>query len=168
MKRYRSAPSLLAFISLITALLCSCYGNNTSMSASRSQAVKDSVLQLADLTAKDISARGPIAWLDHFEDSPDFFMASDGILAFKNYQTADTFIKDTLVKAISKINLRWSAIRIDPLSPEIATMAASFHEDISYQSGKITPYDGYFTGTAHETEKRWKFRNAHWSLRHGK
>ena len=167
MKKYYSLMSWTIYIALISTVLLSCQQNKTSLSTAQSQEVRNSVLKLAGLTAKDISAKGPIAWLYHFEDSPDFFMANEGTLALPNYHAADSFVKNTLIKIISKITLKWSAIRVDPLTPQIAVMAASFHEDVADVSGKITPYDGYFTATVHKTEKGWKFRNAHWSLKPG-
>ena len=160
MKPYHSASLMLAFISV---LLFSCQGCKTSLSEDQSRAVKDSVLQLVGMTAKGISTKGPIAWLDYFEDSPGFFMANDGSVQLPDYKTADSFIKNTLVKVISKITLKWSAIRVDPLTSEIAVMAAGYHEDITDASGKTTPYDGYFTALVHKTAKGWKFRDEHWS-----
>lgn len=160
MKPYHPVLSVLPFISV---LLFSCQGSKTSFSEDQSRAVKDSVLQLADMTAKGISTKGPIAWLDYFEDSPGFFMANDGGVQLPDYKTADSFIKNTLVKVISKITLKWSAIRVDPLTPGIAVMAAGYHEDITDASGKTTPYDGYFTALVHKTANGWKFRDEHWS-----
>ncbi len=164
MKKYYSLPC----IAFLSAFLFSCKQGDTSLSESQSAEVKADVLKLADATAKGISSKGPIAWLDYFEDSPGFFMASGGSLALPDYHTADTFIKGTLVKVIPKITLKWSDIRVDPLTSQIAAMGAGFHEDVTDPTGKITPYDGYFTGTVHHTEKGWKFRDEHWSMKPGK
>jgi hypothetical protein len=153
---------------LALILLFSCKQNSTTFTASEAASVKDSVQLLAANTAKDISTKGPIAWLDYFEDASDFFMASNGDMAFADYKTADLFIKNTLVKQIPHINLKWSNIRIDPLTPQIAIIGANFHEDITDSLGKVTPFDGYFTAAAHQTAKGWKYRNAHWSIKDGK
>jgi hypothetical protein len=118
--------------------------------------------------ARDISAKGPIAWLGYFDNSPEFFMANDGQLAFRNYQSAQTFIKDTLVKSISKINLKWSNTRIDVLSLCVASIGSNFHEDITFANGKPMPFNGYFTGTAIRRGKSWKLRNLHWSMKAAK
>jgi hypothetical protein len=164
MKKYYS----ILWIAFLSAFLFSCKQSDASLSDSQSAEVKAAVLKLADLTAKDISTKGPIAWLDYFEDSPGFFMASGGSLALTDYHTADSFIKGTVIKMMPKISLKWSDIRVDPLTPQIAIMGAGFHEDVTDPSGKITPYDGYFTGTVHHTEKGWKFRDEHWSMKPGK
>ncbi len=150
------------------SLLFSCKQNTTSFTASQAASIKDSVMQLANNTAKDITAKGPIAWLDYFENSPDFFMASDGDLAFVNYAAANSFIKNTLVHQMRAITLKWSNIRINPTSPDYATMAANFHEDITDLAGKTMPFDGYFTATVHQTTKGWKYLNMHWSIKPGK
>jgi hypothetical protein len=168
MKKYYSILPGLLCVSFLSVFLFSCKQSDTSLSDSQSQEVKTDVLKLANQTASDISARGPIAWLDYFEDSPSFFMASGGSLALPDYNTANSFIKGTVVKMMPKITLKWSDIRVDPLTPQIAVMGAGFHEDVTDPSGKITPYDGYFTATVHETEKGWKFRNEHWSMKPGK
>jgi hypothetical protein len=159
-------PSLIFVLAtgfVLAASLFSCSLNNSTLTDSQSQEVRDSVLNLAGLTAKGVSTEGPVAWLDYFENSPGFFMANDGNLALPNYQTANTFIKNTVVKVMPKITLKWSAIRVDPLTPQIAVMAARFHEDVTDPAGKITPYNGYFTALVHKTEKGWKFRDEHWS-----
>lgn len=154
-------------ITFISTSLLSCQENKISLSASQSREIRDSILKLADITAKDISTRGPIAWLDHFEDSPDFFMANEGSLALTSYHEAALFIKDTLIKVMPRITLQWSAIHVYPLTPQIAVMAANFHEEVADTSGKMTPYDGYCTATIRKTETGWKFRNLHWSLKTG-
>jgi hypothetical protein len=157
-------PFKLIIPLLALILLFSC-NQKPSFTTSEAASVKDSVLLLAANTAKDISTKGPIAWLYYFEDMPDFFMASNGDMAFPDYKTADSFIRNTLVKQIPHINLKWSNIRIDPLTPQVAVIGANFHEDITDALGKVTPFDGYFTATAHQTSKGWKYRNAHWSIK---
>jgi hypothetical protein len=154
---------LLTCVLAIAALLYSCGASSNTLTDAQSQEVRDSVMKLAGITAKGISTKGPVAWLDYFEDSPGFFMANDGTLALPDYKTANSFIKNTVVKVMPKITLKWSAIRVDPLTSNIAVMAAGFHEDVTDPSGKITPYNGYFTALVHKTAKGWRFRDEHWS-----
>lgn len=91
-------------------------------------------------------------------------MASEGQLVFPNNDSAKNFIKNTLVKSISKIELHWNNIRVDPLTTRLAGIAANFHEDITDYEGKKITEDGYFTGIAHQTPQGWQLRNAHWSV----
>jgi len=145
------------------ALSCKCHKKHFTTTDSLS--VKDNVTHMAASIAADVSAKGPVAWLKYFQDSPGFFMANDGQLAFHNYQSAKVFIQDTLVKAISKITLRWSNLRICPLSPRIASIGSNFHEDITFANGKIMPTDGYFSGIAILTSKGWQLQSCHWSAK---
>lgn len=145
-------------------VIVSCNAKKETLTAKQIANVKDSVQQMATSIATTISQQGPTAWLRYFEDAPNFFMASEGKLVFPNYDTAKNFINNTLVKIIRKIELRWSDVRIDPLTTNLANMAATFHEDITDASGKTTPQDGYFTGLAHQTPQGWKLLNAHWSV----
>ena len=114
--------------------------------------------------AQDISNDGPAAWLNYFEDSPDFFMANEGQLVFKDSKTAKKFIINTLVKNIPVVKLQWDHLRIDPITSVFAAMGAGFHEDQVNSSGKKLAYDGYFTGIAHYDGHSWKLRNLHWSI----
>ncbi len=158
----------LTCLALILCLFTSCQQNPATLTTEQVTAEKDSVLRLADATAKDVSARGPIAWLDHFENSPHFFMANDGFLALPDYKTAESFVKETLVKQLRSINLHWSAIRVEALTPEFAIMAANYYEDITDNTNKTTVYKGYLTATVQHTAKGWKFLNVHWSGKSGK
>ena len=124
---------------------------------------RDSVQVMMHSIVKDLSQKGPIAWLSYFEDTPEFFMVSNGGLEFPNIDTAKYFINHTLVKIIAGIELRWGNIRIDVLTNEWASVSALYHEDIRDSSCKTMPYDGYFTAIAHRTSEGWKLRNLHWS-----
>jgi hypothetical protein len=130
--------------------------------------VDDSVRQMMETIGKDVSARGPIAWLDHFENSKDFFMASGGSLVFPNYDSAAGFVKTVVVRMMPKVELSWSNIRISALDEDYANIAADFHEDITDSLGFRKPSDGYFTGIAHHGASGWMVLNAHWSYKSAK
>jgi len=114
--------------------------------------------------ATDISAKGPIAWLDWFEASPDFFMASEGMIVFANADSASSFIRNKLVKQIHTIDLRWDNMRIDPISDNFAVVAANWKENLTDFSNNKISEGGYFTGLAEKTSKGWQLRNCHWSV----
>ena len=154
-------------ITLLFALnvFISCKSDHAQLSVTETALVKDSVTQMAANIARDISRNGPRAWLNYFEDSPGFFMANQGGLAFHDYQSARVFILNTLVKSIIHIKLRWIHLRIDPVSTDTASIGADFHEDITDAAGKTISVDGYFTGLAHNNGDKWKLRNLHWSVK---
>jgi hypothetical protein len=149
----------------VLSLTISCRSHHARLSADKYKLVNDSVRQMTANIAADVSKNGPKAWLDYFEDTPDFFMANEGVLVFKDRQSAKTFILNTVVKIIPQIKLQWSSIRIDPLSRDIASIGADFHEDQVTNTGAKLSYDGYFTGVAHFDGHHWKLRNAHWSIK---
>lgn len=155
--------TIILMISIVFAI--SCNTNTGSLNAKQVADIQDSVQRMTESIAKNVSLEGPVAWLQYFENAPGFFMASNGQLVFPNIDTARNFINNILVKSIVKIELRWSNIRIDPLSGKLAGISAIFHEDITDSTRKMTPYDGYFTGIAHQTSQGWKLHNAHWSIR---
>jgi hypothetical protein len=167
MKKKRLYPSLTFWVPLLLAtnVIISCEQKPSHLGIPESAQVKESVSKMAVNMARDISNKGPAAWLDYFENTPGFFMASQGQLVFTDYQSAQNFILNTLDKEISKISLRWNNLRVDPLSSDLALIGADFHEDLSNISGKIISIDGYFTGMASLSNNRWKLRNLHWSIK---
>src|ERR1700692_579644 len=154
---------LFTLVGLIL-LISSCHNNADSLTASQRSIIMHSVQLMLDSIAKAISHEGPVAWIRYFENSPDFYMASEGQLAFTNNDSLANFLKNTYAKSVSKIDLSWSHVRIDPFTSKIAAVAAIFHEDITDFAGRKTPSDGYFTGIAHQTSQGWLFQNAHWSI----
>lgn len=167
MKKNHTMPAFKYCVLLLFAisLVVSCKRNHAKLNAADRALVKDSVTNMAANIAADISKNGPRAWLNYFEDTPDFFMANEGQLVFQDHQSAKTFILNTVVKNILQIKLRWEHIRIDPLTSRLASIGADFHEDQTIASGKNLSIDGYFTGIAHYDGHRWKLRNAHWSIK---
>ena len=167
MKKRQLNPSLTFWVSLLLAInvAISCKQSPAHLGIQDSARVKESVNRMAVNMARDISNKGPAAWLNYFENSPRFFMASQGQLVFADYQSAQNFILNTLDKEISKISLRWNNLWVDPLASDLAFIGADFHEDLSNISGKIISIDGYFTGTASRGNNGWKLRNLHWSIK---
>jgi hypothetical protein len=151
------------FVLLVFFLINSCNNNIETFTAKERSLVHDSVKLMTDSIAITVTHEGPTAWLKYFENTPDFFMVSDGQLVFPNIDTAKYFINNVLVTKMPKLELRWSEVRIDPLTNEFANIAAFYHEDIPDSTGKKIPYDGYFTSIAHHTSQGWKLHNAHWS-----
>jgi len=149
---------LLAF-----CIIVSCKPGHEKFSEAEKTFVKNSVDNLTKNIADDVSKKGPRAWLNYFEDANGFFMANQGKISFEDYRAAKMFILNNLVKNVRRIKLKWNNVRVDPLGPDLASMGAGFHEDITDMSGKTISVDGYFTGLAHYDGIKWKLRNLHWS-----
>lgn len=154
----------LLVATLLAAACGSRSGDASSMTPARTAAVEENVRAFAATVARDVTAGGPAAWRRHFEDTPAFFMASEGRLAFPNSQSATAGIQD-LARSIKRIELHWGDdLRIDPLAPDLAMVAAPWREIQVSASGERVEQAGYFTGLAEYRNGRWQFRNAHWSV----
>jgi hypothetical protein len=122
------------------------------------------VREFASAVAHDVTQEGPAAWRNHFADSPAFFMASEGRLVFPTSASATAAIQD-LTRTIRHVELQWGAdLRVDPLAPGLAVVAAPYHEIRVDATGGRVDESGFFTGTAEYRGGRWQFRNAHWSV----
>ena len=129
----------------------------------RASAIDGEVRRFAATVAQDVTQEGPAAWRKHFANSSAFFMASEGRLQFADSASAITGIQE-LTRVIKRIELQWGDIRVDPLTPELAQMGATWHEISQDATGKRTEDSGYFTGIAELRNGHWQFRNAHWSV----
>jgi hypothetical protein len=158
---------LLSWIVILGAILSTdCTGAKTSSRLNPDQTLQitNSVRAFAATVANDITSRGPLAWRDHFADTPSFFMAADGQLVFANSDAATRGIKE-LPRSIAHIELRWGdPVLVDPLTPALAMLAAPYHEVLVDNAGHRVESSGYFTGLAELGPAGWKFRNAHWSV----
>jgi hypothetical protein len=151
---------------LSAILFTDCTGARTSSSLTMDQSVAttNSVRAFAGTVANDVTARGPLAWRDHFAETPSFFMAAEGQLVFANSDAATRGIRE-LPGRIAQIELRWGdPVLVDPLTTALAMMAAPYHEVEVDPAGHRVESSGYFTGLVELGPAGWKFRNAHWSV----
>lgn len=127
-------------------------------------AITDSVRAFAESVARGVTARGPAAWRAYFAAEPAFFKASEGRLVFPNSDSAARAIT-TLSQPIAKIELAWGEpLRIDPLAPGVALLAAPYHELRVDTLGRRVEEDGFLTAIVEHGPAGWQFRNAHWSV----
>jgi hypothetical protein len=139
-------------------------GEADEMSAPRAAAVTADVRGFMQTVAQDITRDGPTAWRREFADTPAFFMAAEGRLAFADSAAATAGIAQ-LPKFIKEIELRWGDdLRVDPLTQDLAVVGSSYHESRVDPAGKRTEESGYFTAVAQFREGHWQFRDAHWSV----
>jgi hypothetical protein len=137
--------------------------NSLPPTAARRAVVEEDVRRFANIVAHDVTQDGPIAWRKHFSDSPSFFMAVNGKLAFPSGPAAAQAIP-VIARAIKHIELRWGDdLRVDVLTPELAVVAASWTEVLDLGDGHRVTESGYFTGVAENRNGQWQFRDAHWS-----
>jgi|SRR6185312_12393197 len=150
---------------LVISIFSSCESDRARSAVTESTVVKDSVLRMTANIAADVSNNGPQAWLRYFENTPGFFMANEGELPFCDYPSAKTVILTVVAKKISQVKLKWSNLRVDPLTDSLAAVGADFHEDQILANKQRLYIDGYFTGLAHFDGHSWKLRDLHWSVK---
>ena len=125
--------------------------------------VRENVQAFMQRVASEVSQEGPTAWCRYFDTSPAFFMVVNGQLAFANGAAAQEGTKN-FARTISHIKLDWEKdVRVDPLTPRFAVVAASWHEVQLDHAGHQVNESGYFTGVAQYQNGHWFFRDAHWS-----
>ncbi len=157
------------FVLPAVVLLVACGSNHLSstqqsLTSERATEVERDVRAYTGDVARDVTHDGPAAWRKHFADSPEFFMASEGRLVFPNSAAATAGIQQ-FAGTINHMELEWGHdLRVDPLTPELAVVAAPWHEIRIDKAGNRVDESGYFTAIAEYKDGRWQFRDAHWSV----
>jgi hypothetical protein len=151
-------------LAAVTSTGCDTRDRALDLMPAHAAAVADSVRSFAQAVADDVTREGPIAWRRHFAESAAFFMAAEGHLVLPNSDSATRVIQD-LARVITHIELQWGeGLRVDPLAPGLAVLAAPYHEVRIDTAGHRVEENGFFTGLAEHRAGRWRLRNAHWSV----
>jgi hypothetical protein len=138
-------------------------GESQHLTSARAGGVEDGVRAFMHEVAHDVTQDGPMAWRKHFADTPAFFMAVNGKIAFANSAEVTAGLPQ-VAQAIKQIELKWGDdFRVDLLAPDLAVVGASYHELQVWADGHHVEDSGYFTGVAQYRDGRWQFRDAHWS-----
>jgi hypothetical protein len=138
-------------------------GESQPLTSARASGVEDGVRTFMHDVAHDVTQDGPIAWRKYFADTPAFFMAVNGKIAFANSAEVTAGLPQVAL-AIKQIELKWGDdLRVDPLAPDLAVVGAPYHELQLWADGHHVEDNGYFTGVAQYRDGRWQFRDAHWS-----
>ena len=161
---YWKSITLLAVLTLsVSSLYAATSCDPQPPTPARPAAVRASVQTFMQAVAREVSQEGPTAWCRYFDSSPAFFMAVNGQLAFANRAAAEEGTKN-FARTISHIELNWGDdLRVDPLTPQFAVVAVSWHEVQLDHAGHEVTESGYFTGVAQYQNGHWFFRDAHWS-----
>jgi hypothetical protein len=140
-------------------------GESQFLTAARVGGVEDGVRAFMHDVAHDVTQDGPMAWRKYFADTPAFFMAVNGKIAFANSAEVTAGLPQVAL-AIKQIELKWGDdLRVDLLAPDLAVVGASYHELQVWADGRHVDNSGYFTGVAQYRDGRLQFRDAHWSER---
>jgi hypothetical protein len=151
--------------SLLTLLGCGIAVDrpgSDSLTAAQQQAVTNDVRAFMNGVAQDVSQNGVTAWRKHFEDTPSFFMAVNGAVAFQDSQSFTQALPG-LTRMFKRVELKWNDVRIDPLTTSFAIVGSSYHEMLTGPDDQVMPSDGFFTALAQKVGAQWQFRNVHWS-----
>jgi hypothetical protein len=160
--------SLVPVVSLVPVIgLLGCRGvvfdTFRHLTPEKRAATEKSVRQFAASVAHDVSQDGPIAWQKHFSQSPSFFMAVNGKVAFPSGQAAAQALPE-VARMYKHIELHWgNDLRVDVLATDLAVLGASYEELLDESDGHRTMSNGYFTGVTELLNGQWQFRDIHWS-----
>ena len=139
-------------------------GEQKTLTTAQKAAVEGGVRKFMANVAQDVTKEGPAAWKREFEDTPAFFLASEGRLVFADGKAAAQGI-ESLTHIVKHIELKWGDdLRVDALTPELAVVGTSWHEERDDVDGHHVSEGGYFTAVVEQRNGQWQLRDAHWSV----
>ena len=148
---------------VLPLLFAACgYRSPQELDTQRSAAAETEVLSFLDTLRADLSDRGPLAWLDHFDHGPEFSMASDGVEIFPDYAAADSIVRG-FAPELASIRLDLDDLDLHRVDAGFAHFGTPYRETLVDTSGAEMAIHGYVTGTVVRTSGRWKVRSLHWS-----
>jgi len=143
-------------------LLVACAGTPATTPARSSATVEAQVRELLTTVSRDLARDGPPGWLPYFLTGGEFFMASDGAIAFRDYQQAADGCRQ-MAHQFGSGDLEWSNVRVQPLSEDLAAFGADYREVMQQRAGSAMHFEGYVTGVAVRTLSGWQLQHLHWS-----
>lgn len=163
LSRQLRIPFLLLAITFLACLPSGAARHPPVVTSGEAVAVDQAVRAFMQTVSQSVTQDGPLAWIKYFDESPAFFMAVNGQMAFPNASAAQEGTRK-FAQTIRQIELKWGDdLRVDPLTNEFATVAVSWREIQVDTAGHSITETGFFTGLAEYREGHWQFRNAHWS-----
>ena len=124
--------------------------------------IEAELLRTLDQLCADLAERGPRAWIDHFSQSPEFRMASDGEVLFRTSLDLESAMNGFAAQ-VERLELNFSDVRTVVLGTDSAHVSAAFDEILTYTSGEREEMRGHFTALAVREGEEWRLLNAHWS-----
>lgn len=109
-----------------------------------------------------LAVRGPEAWLTFFEETPAFFMASDGMTAFADRADAEAFLAE-FAPRVETLSLRWIEPRFEVLAPDVVAVVSAYDEEITMVDGTVSTFGGQVSGVLRRTAGAWRLQHLHWS-----
>jgi hypothetical protein len=154
---------LLAAIAFIACLPGGAASHPPNVTSGEAVAVDPAVRAFMQTVSHSVTQDGPLAWIKYFDESPAFFMAVNGQMAFPNASAAQEGTRK-FAQTIRQIALKWGDdLRVDPLTNEYAAVGVSWREVQVDTAGHSVTETGYFTALTEYRDGHWQFRNAHWS-----
>jgi hypothetical protein len=154
---------LLVAITFIGSLPSGAASHPPAVTSDKALPVDRAVRAFMQNVSHSVTQDGPLAWIKYFDDSPAFFMAVNGQMAFPNASAAQEGTRK-FAQTIRQIELKWGDdLRVDPLTNEYAVVGVSWREVQVDTAGHTVTETGYFTALAEYRDGHWQFRNAHWS-----
>lgn len=147
----------------LLALVGGCGGcGGAPLSPVERRAVRDGAVAFVASIPDTLAARGPRAWLALFEDGPEFFMLADGGMTFVNRDSAVAFL-DRFAPTVLAMRLDFTDIRAEALGPGVASVAATYREEIAFRDASVRRYSGAMSGVARRSAAGWHLQHLHWS-----
>jgi hypothetical protein len=147
---------------LVGGLVAACTPAAAPFTPAHRAAVEDSVREVTARLAAEISAHGYRAFVPVMDSAPGYAWAYNGFLPFTSFDSMAAWARSS-PEPQEPGTFAWDSVRIEPLAPGVAAVAATYAEIAPDRTGTPGTEKGVFTAVAVHRADGWKFTNAHTS-----
>jgi hypothetical protein len=152
----------LGVVVLVGGLVAACTPAAPPFTPAHRAAVDDSVREVTARLAAEISAHGYRAFVPVMDSAPGYVWAYNGFLPFTSFDSMAAWARRD-PEPESPETFAWDSVRVEPLAPGIAVVAATYTETRPDSAGRPNTEQGAFTAVALHRADGWKFTDAHTS-----
>jgi len=145
-----------------SCIIAACTPAAAPFGARERAAVADSVRELAARLAAQISAHGYRGFPPAMDSAPGYVWAYNGFIAFPSFDSMAAWTRTDPEPTVPEV-FAWDSVRVEPLAPGIAGVAATYTETRPDSTGRPQTEKGVFTAVAVHRSGGWKLTTAHTS-----
>ncbi|MGB3080915.1 MAG: hypothetical protein WBB31_17670 [Saprospiraceae bacterium] len=135
--------------------MVSCGQKSTVLSVKENEAIIDTIRQTLTLYYEDIKKDGLTAEFKYLDHSAEFYWAPPGFNAPISYDQVEKGVIQNAAK-FKSVDNSWLSLRIDPLTPELASYTGTIHSIATDTTGQIGDYKLIETGLMIKRNDGWK------------
>ncbi|MEP6793311.1 MAG: hypothetical protein ABJB16_03220 [Saprospiraceae bacterium] len=148
-----SIQNLLSVLLIFSIM--SCGKKSSVLSVKENEAIIDTIKQTLTTYYQEIKKDGLTAEFKYLDHSPEFYWAPPGFNAPIGYDQVEKGVMQNAA-LFKSVDNSWLSLRVDPLTPELASYTGTIHSIATDTTGQVGDYKLIETGLMIKRKDGWK------------